>query len=440
MISVEDKVSAPTDLTTAERSGSSALPANASAQSACPAAPADQFAPQPLMFLDRAWAEGMPNLEINHGITPTYEDVDHQFIPIINPQGLSGVFPTWFPIASFASDAVEKGLRAAAIGRHLLADFHGLERPSLQIAEGDLNGARQMVSDLMDRHLPRPLAIFLTVLRSMNLKAFLDLRTLVITEARFVLALLKAPGRTLPERMAVVFRSMDGLFAEGNQDIYSDIGAEATKVLELRQNNPDVGPQDVVKAVANNPINAQRVFDFALGHLQDRPRVNDFTQFAPADRPESSKDLVAAGLALYFEAGKTPDLERKNDMIALGNNLLLFREQRDIACRTFNQGPNGQQISHPALMKMLTPAVLTNFGDVDWTYLDYEKAHPDGKRHILFPQITTKNWAVFADRWNAIMDALEKVYADPHSMDRLPTVSDPPDPRTPAERGLVATA
>jgi hypothetical protein len=405
--------------------------------------------PQPLEFLQRARSKGLTDVDINRGITNTYEQIGAEMGKLINPQGLKGVRPNWFDVGGAASYAVGEGILAGQVGAEVLQKLQSaLTVQGLRNGE-DLALVRQLCKDLSCNGLRNELPVIMDVVRSINPAPLADPPVLAVSETRFVKLLLQAPGNCPQAKAEALCKSIEDLFAEGNQDIYADIAPMGVECLK----DQGLSPEDFLQRAAKDPAKAQSYLAFGLAHAMDAPPPTDFSKLVAS--PDEGKDLALTGLALYKEAAATDDVKRKNALVAMGTNFVLFHEQHDVAPRTFTQKAGDGQVDHTELMAALTFSVLSRFGAgknaYTWKYDDFLNALPTGTKpgvllalrrfftrvfQLVMPPILNKNWAVFPDRWPAIMNAMENLYLHPDAMDQVPQV---PDPRTAEERGDPVT-
>jgi hypothetical protein len=148
------------------------------------------------------------------------------------------------------------------------------------------------------------------------------------------------------------------------------------------------------------------------------PRPTDISQRFPGMH---WKSLLVAAFALYEEARLAPTPARRDALIAMGNNYVAWREQHDMAQPVFSPAvQRADEVSRPALLQALTPFLTTDFGTVKWNYSDYAYEQPDRDGNLLTSQPTEYSWAVFADRWSAILYAFEKAYLDPAALWVMP--------------------
>ena len=395
--------------------------------------------PNPEKFLARARAEGLNNVVFNEGIGCNYNQTGDGLRPIVNPDGKADVFLTWYDFAACANDAAGKGILAGNLGLSLLVELgHAVGGPFVRTDPAELAKAQELIRQLESKGHRREFALLLGVVKALNPQAFASPRIALLMELRFFRLLWKAPGGTPLQKLESVFRSMDGMFSQGNQDIFADMGPAGAEFLRLHAARPDLTPEEVLghlRPRGGDPIRAKAVYEDCIGHLDDPEVPNDFSTLAPT--AQESVDLVTAGFALYVAAGETEALPRRNAMIATANNLMLFREQRDIAALTFLQPATDVEVAHEALMRAITPTVRTTFGSqVDWTFITCLAPPRRRLRFSMRLPIARKNWAVFADRWDPITrSALPLVYAKSDLVRAERSVRD--DPRTAAEKGLV---
>lgn len=377
--------------------------------------------------------EGPTPLEDNRTITLGYIDIAYELggvlDPNLQPGGSSSVRPNWFTFAPHASQAGGKGMLGAALARHMIAAARG--QPSLSVAQAldrvGLSGSvrvsvENLSAQLVAYGLPYDAAASLAAMTSaMNWGALADARTLATTAARFSSLYWSAPAFMPLDKADCVMVTLERTLHEGNLAIFSDIGGSARLYLDWRRGAGDVTPERVLtefSLVDAVPSEARQAYDFALAHAYDTPRPSNLEALFPGMH---WKSLLVAAFAVYEAARLQPTPEARDALIAMGNNYVAWREQHDMAQAVFTPASAAtDEVSRAALLQGLTPLLTTNFGTLTWNYADFAYSQPDRDGNPLTSQPTEYSWAVFLDRWLAIMYAFDAAYLQPSALWAMP--------------------
>ncbi len=372
-------------------------------------------------------------LEDNRRITLGYIDIAYELHgvidPTLQPGGSSSVRPNWFCFAPHASQTGGKGMLGTAIARRILDAARG--QPSLSVVHAldrvGLSGSarlsvEQLSLELVGHGLPFDAAAALgALLTAMNGQALADPRTLLITGARFSSLYWSAPAWAPLDKAEFIVTTLERTLHEGNLAIFSDIGGSARLYLDWRRGAGAVTPERVLtefSLVDALPEESRQAYAFAMAHAQDVPRPTELALLFPGMH---WKSLLVAAFALYEEARLAPTPERRDALIAMGNNYVAWREQHDMAQPVFSPAtPRADEVSRPALLQALTPFLTTDFGTVKWNYADYAYEQPDRDGNPLTSQPTEYSWALFEHRWWAILYAFEKAYLAPSAVWVMP--------------------
>jgi hypothetical protein len=363
-------------------------------------------------------------LEQNRRITQGYGRIAHgmqAFLdPDFQPGGTSRVLPNWFAFAPHASQEVGKGLLGTEIARRVIAEARGGQPASLTqvLLRAGLTGPQRLALEALSQALswyglPRDVAAALASLQgAMNLEVLTDPRTVYATAQRFAKLYLDAPGPLPLDKCASVVLTLEHCLNEGNVAIFSDIGGSAEAYLAWRQLAGSVTPQRVLAEFSrpdSRPEHAQRAFTYALDHAQDMPRPSDFASALPQ---VSSASMVVAGFALYEQARLSPGPVMRDALIALANNFIAYREQFHTVQPAFTpEVCRADEVSRAELMQAMTPLMALQFSpQVTWKFSDYAGTQRDRDGSLLTSRATEYSWALFRDRWPAILQAFELGY------------------------------
>jgi hypothetical protein len=378
---------------------------------------------------------GETPLEINRRITQGYIQLANTMQALLDPSfrsgGVSKLRPNWFAIAPHASQEAGKGMLGARFARLILDAAEGDSAPSVQhaLARGGLAGrprevAERVANTLRWYGLPHDVAAALgALLSAANLEVLADPRTLWITTYRFARLVQEAPGPTPLDKVESVVCTLEKLLLDGNEAIFGDIARSARVYLDWRQ---QVGAQGVTAArvveqlalPGARPEEAARAWRFGLEHARDERLPTDFAQALPG---VSGQSLVVAAFALYEDARQASSLELREALIASANNYLAWREQHDVVQPAFTlpQPPAGE-VSRSELMRAMTPLLRLELGRVAWEFSDYTATQRDKDYNPLTSKPTEYNWALFADRWPAILHTFALGYRHPEALWEMP--------------------
>ncbi|WP_257463585.1 hypothetical protein [Archangium lipolyticum] len=365
------------------------------------------------------------SLETNHRITQGYIQLAHELQALLDPDyrpgGTSRVLCNWFALAPHASLEVGKGMLGAHLARSIIDAAQGEPAQSVQhalvrcgVSGQGLLAAEKMADTLRWFGLSYDVAASLgTLVSAANLESLLDLRTLWITTWRFVRLLHAAPGTTPLDKAEAVARTLEQLLLEGNMAIFGDIGGAARAYLDWRKSS---GGHEVRSAMVverfslkdSNPDEARRAWAYALAHVKDSPLPADFASALPG---VSGHSLVVAAFALFEDSRRAASASERDALIAFANNYLAWREQHDTVQPAFTPpAPREGEVSRPSLMLAMTPTLRLPLGAVAWELSDYTATLKDRDRNFLTSKPTEYNWALFEDRWPAILDAFQVGY------------------------------
>jgi hypothetical protein len=251
----------------------------------------------------------------------------------------------------------------------------------------------------------------------MNLEALIDPRTLSITAQRFVKLYTEAPGMDPLSKAEAVVVTLRRTLNEGNVLIFSDIGGAASAYLSWRQRAGWRSAAQVLEEFSlptSRLEEVQRAYRFALEHAQDVPRPSDFERLLPG---VSSESLVVAAFALYEQSRQAPSPLVRDALIAMGNNYLAYREQFHSVHPAFHSPVHHpDEVSRLELMQALTPVISLKMGTLEWKFTGYACTQKDRDGRLLTSKATEYNWAIFSDRWPAILQSFELGYSDPAAL------------------------
>jgi len=368
-------------------------------------------------------------LEQNRLITQGYLRIAHALQAIVEPGfkpgGVSHMMPCWFAFAPHASQEAGKGILGAEIADRIIDAAQGEPANSMEHALQRANhSAARRISVAALSHalswygLPRDVAAALASLQgAMNLEALIDPRTLATTAERFAKLYLNAPGADPLSKAEAVVVTLRRTLNEGNVLIFSDIGGSADAYLTWRQKMGDVPAARVLAEFSlptSRPDEAQRAFTFAHQHSHHMPRPSDFERLLPG---MSSASLVVAAFALYEQARQTPAPMTRDGLIGIANNYLAYREQFHAVQPAFTPATSRpDEVSRLELMQALTPVLCLEMGSVEWKFTDYASTQRDRDGRILTSKATEYNWALFSERWPAILQSFDFGYRNPKAL------------------------
>jgi len=375
-----------------------------------------------------------PSLKTNSRITQGYLQLVEPMQAVVDPDfrpGLpSRVLSNWFAFAPHASQEAGKGMLGAHLARAIIDAAQGEPAPSVQeaLARGGLSGPERIVAEkvadtLRWFGLTHDVAASLgALLSAANIEALADPRTLWITTFRVTRLLHESTGNTPLEKAEAVARTLEQLLVEGNVAIFEDIGGSGRRYLDWRQHT---GPEKVTSARVLESFalegarseEARRAWTYAHQSVKRTPRPTSFDTELPGVNGQS---LVVAAFALFEDARRAP-VEDRNALIAFANNYLAWREQHDAVQPAFTPStPKAGEVSRSTLMRAMTPTLRLPLGPVAWEFTDYTRTLKDRDGNFLTSKPTEYNWAVFADRWPAILNAFEVGYGNQEALWAMP--------------------
>ncbi|WP_375768944.1 hypothetical protein NR798_45915 [Archangium gephyra] len=380
-------------------------------------------------------ADTSRTLDTNHRITQGYIQLAHAMQELLDPDyrpgGSSRVLCNWFAFAPHASLEAGKGMLGACLARAIIDNAQGEPAPSVQRAldRGGLSGPDRLVAEkvagtLRWFGLSHDVAASLgTLLSAANLDVLADPRTLWITTWRLARVLHDAPGATPLDKAEAVVRTLEQLLLDGNVAIYGDIATAARVYLEWRGRSGGnaVKPAQVVEDFALDGAQAseaRRAREYALAHVKDSPLPTDFASVLPG---VSGRSLLVAAFALFEDARQQGSAPERDALIAFANNYLAWHEQHNAVQPAFTPStPREGEVPRDALMHAMTPTLRLPLGPVAWEFSDYTDGQPDRDHNLLTSKPTEYNWAVFADRWPAILDAFDVGYRHQAGLWQMP--------------------
>lgn len=382
-----------------------------------------------------AQAQSAPTpLEDNRTITLGYIGIAYELggiiDPTLQPGGTSSARPNWFTFAPHASQAGGKGMYGAALARHFINTAR--LQPSVSLTNAldrlGLGGVlRLRLQDLSLQLIAQGLTVdaaaALSVMTSaLNVEALGDVRTLMATASRMGSLYWSAPGATPLDKVEAIVITLERTLHEGNLAIYNDIGGSARLYLDWRAGA--TGPITPARVLTEFTLadahiaEAQQAYAYAVAHAEDSPRPTRMDLLFPGMH---WKSLLIAAFALYEDARLAPTPARRDALVAMGTNFVAWREQHDQAQPVFTPaGSPTDEVSRAAVLQILTPLLMTDFGTVRWTYADYAYAQPDRDGNPLTSPPSEYSWADFWDRWNGILFAFDQAYARPTELWVMP--------------------
>ena len=387
-------------------------------------------APAPWLVADSSRA-----LDINHRITQGYIQLAHELQglldPTYQPGGSSRVLCNWFAFAPHASLEAGKGMLGAYLARAIIDTAQGEPAPSIQQAldRGGLAGPDRLVAEkvagtLRFFGLSHDVAASLgTLMSAANLDVFVDPRTLWITTWRMARVLHDAPGALPLDKAEAVVRTLEQLLLDGNVAIYGDIATAARAYLDWRAHSGgnEVKPLQVVEEFALDGATvgeARRARQYALEHVKDSPQPTHFASVLPE---VGGRSLLVAAFALFEDARRKAEGPERNALIGFANNYLAWHEQHNAVQPAFTPStPRQGEVPRDALMHAMTPTLRLPLGPVAWEFSDYTDRQPDRDHNFLTSKPTEYNWALFEDRWPAILDAFDVGYRHQTGLWQMP--------------------
>jgi hypothetical protein len=380
-------------------------------------------------------ADTRHSLDTNQRITQGYiqlaQELQALLDPDFRPGGTSRVLNNWFAFAPHASQEAGKGMLGAHLARAIIDAAQGEPSQSVQQAlqRGGVSGPERLVAEkvadtLRWFGLSHDVAASLgTLLSAANLEVLADPRTLWITTWRFARMLHDAPGTTMLERAEAVARTMEQLLLDGNVAIYSDIAHAAREYLAWRERSGGnaVKSAQVLEGFAlkeSDSDEARRAWVYALEHVKDSPQPTDFASALPGVGGQS---LLVAAFALFEDARQAASASDRDALIAFANNFLAWREQHDAVQPAFTPpSPPAGEVPRLALMLAMTPTLRLQLGPVAWELDDYTATRKDRDHNFLTSKTTEYNWALFEDRWPAILSAFALGYQHREALWEMP--------------------
>lgn len=380
-------------------------------------------------------AKASTPLEDNRRITAGYIQLAHEMQRLVDPDhrpgGTSRVLNNWFAFAPHASQEAGKGMLGAHLARAIIDAAQGEPAQSVQHAlqRGGVSGSERLVAEkvadtLRWFGLSHDVAASLgTLLSAANLEVLADPRTLWITTWRIARLVHDAPGTTPLERTEAVARTLEQLLLDGNVAIYSDIAGAAREYLAWRERSggPAVRSAQVVEGFSlkeSDADDARRAWVYALEHVKDSPPPTDFATALP---DVGGHSLLVAAFALFEDARLAASDADRDALIAFANNYLAWREQHDAVQPAFSPpSPPEGEVPRLALMLAMTPTLRLQLGPVAWELNDYTATQKDRDHNFLTSKPTEYNWALFEDRWPAILDAFAVGYRHREALWEMP--------------------
>lgn len=395
-----------------------------------------------LLALPASAQEAPTPLEDNRRITLGYIEILNELQtlldPAFQPGGTSSVRPNWFAFAPHASQAGGKGMMATALARHAIDAARGQPSLSLTQALDRLSltlsvraTVEQLSLELLVHGLPHDAAAALGALATgVNGEALMDPRTLSTTAARFAALYWSAPAFFPLDKAESVVLTLERTLHEGNLAIFSDVGGAGRAFLDWRRGAGAVTPERVLTEFTlpgASPEEARRAYDFALAHADDVPRPAQMDQLFPG---MDWRNLLVAAFAVYERARLAATPAERDALIAMGNNYIAWREQHDQVQPVFTPSAGASdEVSRSGVLQGLTPMLTTDFGTLEWDFSEYAYATGERDGNPLTSPPTEHNWALFPDRWAAILYAFELAYQQPTAVWALPTpLNDPLEP------------
>jgi hypothetical protein len=374
------------------------------------------------------------SLQTNSRITQGYLQLAVRMQAVVDPDYRPGVpsrvLSNWFAFAPHASQEAGKGMLGAHLARAIIDAAQGEPAPSVRHAldRGGLDGPERIVAEkvadtLRWFGLTHDVAASLgTLLSAANIDALADPRTLWITTFRVARLLHESLGNTPLERAEAVARTLEQLLLDGNVAIFEDIAGSARRYLDWRQHT---GPDTVTSArvlesftlEGARPEDARRAWEYAHQNVKKTPLPTNFDTGLPG---VSGRSMLVAAFAL-FEDARRARAEDPYTLIAFANNYLAWREQHDAVQPAFTPAtPKVGEVSRSTLMRALTPTLRLPLGPIAWEFTDYTRTLKDRDGNFLTSKPTEYNWALFEDRWPAILDAFALGYGNQEALWALP--------------------
>jgi hypothetical protein len=402
-----------------------------------PTVPPDALRARNVLRAPAPWlvADTSRSLEINRRITQGYIQLAQRMQALVDPAFRPGeasrVLNNWFAFAPHASQEAGKGMLGAHLARAIIDAAQGEPAPSVPHAleRGGLSGRERLVAEKMADTLrwfglSHDVAASLgTLLSAANLEVLADPRTLWITTWRVARLLHKAPGATPLERAEAVARTLEQLLLDGNVAIFGDIALAGREYLGWRERSGGnaVTPAQVLEGFrleGARADEARRAWVYAHEHVKDSPQPTDF---ASGLAGMGGQSLLVAAFALYEDARLATNASARDALVAFANNYLAWREQHDAVQPAFTPSePRAGEVPRTALMRAMTPTLLLELGPIAWEFNDYTARQRDRDHNFLTSKPTEYNWALFEDRWPAILNAFELGYQHREGLWKMP--------------------
>lgn len=358
-------------------------------------------------------------VELNRAINKTYVQLSRQLQSALDPdfREASSVSPSWYAMAIYASRGAGKGMLAAETALGVVQGDKSLREVFPKVPEEDW----QRVAPLLEERGPTKdcakfLVAFFLAQQEGPTRLTLDPRVLAISAGRMV-NIIRQPDTSI----FTFTRTLGNMLEDGNRRIFGDIGVACQHYLELRRDQPGLGPEAVARHFSQEPL--------AVGAYQDGLKFAQQgelpTDFAPLYGLNTAP-LLASGFALYQHASQEKDPELRDRLIQHAGNLLAYHEQAVVAVPAFLPGqilPG--ETDRAAVMEVLTPQV--DVKTRDWTWSLHDCGLEDLDDSYWTPPSTERNWAVFVDRWEPILDYFGRCAANPQTLWPMPN----PDPAQP---------
>lgn len=411
--------------------GETALPEPVAPPPHPPAASGALAIPDVSGFLARAKADGLGPAELNRGATNSYEALAPLFQDIVEPgfagiaSGASQPYPNWFALAAHFSNETGAALKATELGQSLAP------QPPTKGSRATTFALKAMVQLLGG--VPKEAAAVLAAMAAVNIKGYLNVKTLWVTAQRLHQIYRRTPGGSPLERVRFLSKICGELLADVNQRELSEMGIAGQQYLVFRRSHPGATPEQVCQQFVlsgSTPAAAQALYGYALQHSQDPVPPSNFSAFAPT--AAQGGNLLVAAFALYETAGQTNNRARKNGLIATANNLITVREERDVVAPAYWKLGPPQLTNRAALAELLTPGLRVMFGPLEWTFARYAKGLKEIQGNPASSAAAERNWAMFNDRLPAVLNAFDAVYQHPNTAWDLPNVEKPVDWNPPA--------
>ena len=378
-------------------------------------------------------------IERNHIITTGYQQfgalVQDMVDPAFRREGISRFAPNWFAVGAHVSSTGGKNMVALERARALLAARADVAEVCAELGLGVTGEraalalrslfARSELTSTLSRTL---LAMLLVARRQLTTVSGVDARALPRSLRRGADLLVSADALGLSERIDAVMLTAYNALADGNIAIYADVAGAGQDFFELRNAaGPFASDESLFEALGalwtphdlpSFVKDAREVVSYCRAHLGDFGGLCGLNARFPQGCLRQGLALLAAGFALYEEAGRTAEPRRKNLLIGAANALLVLREQRDIVQRAF-EGRGPREVARAEIFRLLTPFLTIQVGPECWRFSHWADASPARRARAglgldrFQPAASHYNWSVFEDRWTPILSFFERMYAKP---------------------------